>query len=242
MGPCVAIIPARYQSSRFPGKPLALVAGRSMLEHVWSACRRSGAFERTLIATDDDRIAQAARGFGAEVVMTSSTCSSGTDRVAEVAAGLPGLEVVIAVQGDEPTLRPEVLAQLATAFDNRQVQMATVIRPLQPHERANPNVVKVVRAQNGDALYFSRADIPFGLHESPSLTRFAHIGIYGFRRRILEKLSSLPPSALEQAESLEQLRALEHGIAIRCVITPFATASVDVPEDIARAEALIRAR
>ena len=242
MGPCVAIIPARYQSSRFPGKALALIAGRPMLEHVWSACRRSGAFDKTLIATDDDRIAQTARGFGAEVVMTSPTCFSGTDRVAEVAAGLAGAEVVIAVQGDEPTLRPEVLAQLAGAFDDPQVQMATLIRPLQPEERANPNVVKVVRAQNGDALYFSRADIPFGGQKSLSLTRYAHIGIYGFRRPILEKLSSLPPSALEQAEGLEQLRALENGIAIRCAVTPFATASVDVPEDIARAEAVIRAR
>jgi len=238
----VAVIPARYQSSRFPGKPLALIAGRPMLEHVWRACLRSGAFEKTVIATDDHRIAGAARGFGAEAVMTSATCSSGTDRVAEAMAALPAAEVIVAVQGDEPTLRPEVLAQLAAAFDDTQVQMATLIRPLEPQERANPNVVKVARAQNGDALYFSRADIPFGRQESPSLTRYAHIGIYGFRRRILEKLSSLPPSPLEQAESLEQLRALEHGIAIRCLVTPFATASVDVAEDIARAEALIRAR
>ncbi|HME91430.1 MAG TPA: 3-deoxy-manno-octulosonate cytidylyltransferase, partial [Myxococcaceae bacterium] len=208
MGLWVAVIPARYRSSRFPGKPLALIAGRPMLEHVWSACRRSGAFQRTLIATDDERIAQAARGFGAEVVMTSANCSSGTDRVAEAVAELPGVEVVLAVQGDEPTLQPEVLAQLARAFDDPKVQMATLIRPLQPQERVNLNVVKVVAAQNGDALYFSRADIPFERQPNPSLARYAHIGIYGFRRTILEKLSALPPSPLEQSESLEQLRAL----------------------------------
>src|SRR6266851_1092295 len=223
MAPCIAVIPARFQSSRFPGKPLALVAGQPMLEHVWRSCQRSGAFTRVVIATDDQRIANAARHFGAEAMITSAACTSGTDRVAEVAAQITGADVWIAVQGDEPS-----------------VHMATLIRPLQSEERHNPNVVKVVLAADADALYFSRAEIPFGREQVGPIARYAHVGIYGFRRRTLERLSALPPSVLEQVEKLEQLRALEHGIPIRCIFTPFPTAAVDVPEDIPRAEALIR--
>src|SRR6266851_2897432 len=223
MAPCIAVIPARFQSSRFPGKPLALVAGQPMLEHVWRSCQRSGAFTRVVIATDDQRIANAARHFGAEAMITSAACTSGTDRVAEVAAQITGADVWIAVQGDEPS-----------------VQMATLIRPLQSEERHNPNVVKVVLAADADALYFSRAEIPFGREQVGPIARYAHVGIYGFRRQTLERLSALPPSVLEQVEKLEQLRALEHGIPIRCIFTPFPTAAVDVPEDIPRAEALIR--
>jgi 3-deoxy-manno-octulosonate cytidylyltransferase (CMP-KDO synthetase) len=241
MASCVAIIPARYQSSRFPGKPLALVAGQPMLEHVWGRCQRSGAFKRVVIATDDVRIANAARQFGAETIMTSAACATGTDRVAEAVTQISEAEVVLAVQGDEPTLRPQALAQLASAFDEPSVQMATLIRPLQSEERDNPNVVKVVVAANGSALYFSRAEIPFGREEGAPVARYAHVGIYGFRRRTLERLFALPPSTLEQVEKLEQLRALEHGIPIRCIFTPFPTAAVDVPGDIPRAEALIRA-
>lgn len=240
MAPCIAVIPARFQSSRFPGKPLALVAGQPMLEHVWRSCQRSGAFTRVVIATDDQRIANAARHFGAEAMITSAACTSGTDRVAEVAAQITGADVWIAVQGDEPTLRPQALAELARAFDDPSVQMATLIRPLQSEERHNPNVVKVVLAANADALYFSRAEIPFGREQVGPIARYAHVGIYGFRRQTLERLSELPPSVLEQVEKLEQLRALEHGIPIRCIFTPFPTAAVDVPEDIPRAEALIR--
>jgi 3-deoxy-manno-octulosonate cytidylyltransferase (CMP-KDO synthetase) len=241
MEPCIAVIPVRYRSSRFPGKPLALVAGQPMLEHVWRRCQRSGAFTRVVIATDDQRIANAARQFGAEAMMTSAACASGTDRVAEVAAQIAGTDVWIAVQGDEPTLRPQALAELAGAFGDPGVQMATLIRPLQPEERQNPNVVKVVLGANADALYFSRAEIPFGRDQVGPVARYAHVGIYGFRRPTLERLSALPPSVLEQVEKLEQLRALEHGIPVRCIFTPFPTAAVDVPEDIPRAEALIRA-
>ena len=172
--------------------------------------------------------------------MTSAACASGTDRVAEVAAQITGADVWIAVQGDEPTLRPQALAELSRAFDDQAVQMATLIRPLQPEERHNPNVVKVVLAANADALYFSRTEIPFGREQAGPVARYAHVGIYGFRRQTLERFSALPPSALEQVEKLEQLRALEHGIPIRCIFTPFPTAAVDVPEDIPRAEALIR--
>lgn len=241
MAACIAVIPARYQSSRFPGKPLALIAGRPMLEHVWRRCQQSGAFTRVVIATDDQRIANAARRFGAEAMMTSAACVTGTDRVAEVAAQITGAEVLIAVQGDEPTLRPQALAELARVFEDPGVQMATLIRPLQPEEHQNPNVVKVALAANADALYFSRAEIPFGRAPVGPIARYAHVGIYGFRRQTLEKLSALPPSVLEQVEKLEQLRALEHGVPIRCIFTPFPTAAVDVPEDIPRAEALIRA-
>jgi 3-deoxy-manno-octulosonate cytidylyltransferase (CMP-KDO synthetase) len=235
----VAIIPARWGSTRFPGKPLVRLAGRPLVVHVLDACRRSGAFSEVRVATDDERIAAAVSEAGGLVDRTRSDHPSGTDRVAEVAARLPpAVEVVVNVQGDEPLVHPEALRALAAAFDDPAVEMATLIRPLEEGERDNPNVVKAVVELRSDALYFTRADVPFSRDGGPA-TRWAHQGLYGYRRATVQRLASLAPTPLERAESLEQLRALENGIRIRCVPTPYTSIGVDTPEDLARAEALL---
>jgi 3-deoxy-manno-octulosonate cytidylyltransferase (CMP-KDO synthetase) len=240
----VAVIPARYASTRFPGKPLALIAGKPMVEHVWRRCQESQAFLDVLVATDDERIRETVERFGGRAVMTSPDCATGTDRVAEVARGQPGVDVWINVQGDEPLLDPQALQRLAGLFSDPEVRMGTLVRPLMAAEVPNPNVVKAVLAVNGDALYFSRAALPFireAGHEG-SVRRWAHIGLYGYRHETLLKLATLPPTPLEEAEKLEQLRALEHGIRIRCGQVQWSTVAVDVPEDVARVEAVMRER
>jgi 3-deoxy-manno-octulosonate cytidylyltransferase (CMP-KDO synthetase) len=243
----LAVIPARHASVRFPGKPLALIGGKPMVQHVYERCLESEAFARIVVATDDDRIAAAVRGFGGEVAMTSPGCQSGTDRVAEVARGEGSAHVLVNVQGDEPLISPEALSQLTSLFADAAVEMATLVRPLEPHERADPNVVKVVLAANGDALYFSRADIPFDrpvqLGGAPAqVPRRAHLGLYAYRRETLLKIASLPACALELSEGLEQLRALEAGVRIRCGLTHHLASGVDTPADLARAEKLWRER
>jgi 3-deoxy-manno-octulosonate cytidylyltransferase (CMP-KDO synthetase) len=237
----VAIIPARWGSTRFPGKPLVQLAGRPLVVHVLDACRRSGAFSDVRVATDDGRIAAVVAEAGGIVELTASSHASGTDRVAEVAARLPpAIEVVVNVQGDEPLVHPDALRALAGAFEDRDVEMATLIRPLAEEERTNPNVVKVVFDVHSDALLFTRADVPFSRAGAP-VPRWAHQGLYGYRRATLLRLASLAPTPLERIESLEQLRALENGIRIRCVPTAHLSIGVDTPEDLARAEALLRA-
>lgn len=233
----VAVIPARYASSRFPGKPLAPIGGRPMVEHVWRRCQESGAFAEVLVATDDARIARAVEGFGGKVALTSPDCASGTDRVAEVARGRPDVDVWVNVQGDEPLVAPEALSALAGLFGDATVQMATLVRPLREEERAVPHLVKVVLATNGDALYFSRADLPYVRAGGAAPPRWAHLGLYGYRRETLLTLARLPPSPLEQAELLEQLRALEAGVRIRCARVEYTSIAVDTPEDLVRAEA-----
>jgi 3-deoxy-manno-octulosonate cytidylyltransferase (CMP-KDO synthetase) len=239
----LAVIPARWASSRFPGKPLALLGGRPLVRHVVEAALASQAFERVVVATDDERIAQAVAGFGGNVEQTSTAHRSGTDRVAEVVARLSmdAPDVVVNLQGDEPLVQPEDLLALVNAFRDSQVSMATLVRPLvEGEERRSPHVVKVVLDARQDALYFSRADIPFARDGKPG-PGFAHVGLYGYRRATLLHLARLPPGTLEQAESLEQLRALEHGIRIRCVRTERSTIGVDTPEDLVRAEAALAA-
>ncbi|HVP60512.1 MAG TPA: 3-deoxy-manno-octulosonate cytidylyltransferase [Myxococcaceae bacterium] len=238
----VAVIPARWGSTRFPGKPLVLLAGRPLVVHVVEACRLSDAFSDVRVATDDERIAAAVVEAGGSVERTGAHHSSGTDRVAEVAARLPStVDVVVNVQGDEPLVHPETLRALAGAFDDPAVEMATLIRPLGEGERSNPNVVKALVDLCSDALVFSRADVPFA-REGASIVRWAHQGLYGYRRATLLRLASLQPTPLERAESLEQLRALENGIRIRCIRTTHTSIGVDTPEDLARAEALLGAR
>ena len=235
----VAVIPARWASTRFPGKPLALLAGRPLVVHVLEACRRSGAFSDVRVATDDARIAEAVVRAGGAAELTAGDHPSGTDRVAEVAARLPaGVEVVVNVQGDEPLVDPEALRALAGAFADASVEMATLVRPLLPEERGNPHVVKALLDLRSDALYFSRADVPFTRDGAP-VERWAHQGLYGYRRATLLRLAGLPPTPLERAEALEQLRALENGIRIRCVRTAHAGIGVDTPADLARAEAML---
>lgn len=234
----VAVIPARFAAVRFPGKPLALLQGKPMVQHVYERCVASGAFSQVIVATEDARIALAVRGFGGEVAMTSPSCPSGTDRVAEVARELPGVHAFLNIQGDEPLVHPESLRTLAEAFADPTLPMATLVRPLEPDEHDNPNVVKVVLRRSGDALYFSRANIPYARDgkDSPGTVRYAHLGLYGFRRDVLLNLSELPPTPLELTERLEQLRALEHGVSIRCLRTEHKSLGVDSPEDLARAE------
>lgn len=236
----VAVIPARFASTRFPGKPLALLRGEPLIRWVHRACVQSNAFSHVVLATDDSRIANAARDFGATVVMTSESCVSGTDRVAEVARNHPG-ELFVNVQGDEPLIRKEALQTLAGALEDPEVGMATLVRELAPHELGNPNVVKAVLDSGGNALYFSRADIPFVRDGAGNVPRWAHVGLYGYRREVLLQLSQWPPTPLEQLEKLEQLRALEHGIRIRCRVTPYASPGVDTPEDLVRAENFLAA-
>jgi len=231
-----AVIPARFASVRFPGKPLARLAGKPMVQHVWERCRDSGAFCRVIVATDDERIADAAQRFGAEARMTSPACASGTDRVAEVARALPQIHRWVNVQGDEPLVSPQALVTLSRQLAEPQVEMATLIRPLDEAERGNPNVVKVVLSARGTALYFSRSDIPHARDPRGPVTRYAHLGLYGYTRETLLRLAGLAPTPLEKAESLEQLRALEHGIAIHCHLTAYRGHGVDTPEDLQRAE------
>jgi len=240
----LAVIPARWASTRFPGKPLATLRGRPLVQHVVEAALHSGAFERVVVATDDKRIAEAVVRFGGDVEWTAGSHPSGTDRVAEVVARLPAgaPDVVVNLQGDEPLLDAASVRALVHAFTDAEVAMATLVRPLtDAAERQSPHVVKVVLDVRGDALYFSRADIPFS-REGTLVPRLAHVGLYGYRRPTLLRLAQLPPGTLEQAESLEQLRALEHGLRIRCVHTEHLSIGVDTPEDLVRAEAALAAR
>ena len=237
----VAVIPARWASTRFPGKPLATLAGRPMVLHVVDACRRAGVFAEVVVATEDARIAEVVTAAGVRAELTRPDHPSGTDRVAEVAGRLPGdaRSVVVNVQVDEPLVQPAALAALVAAFEDAAVEMATLVRPLAEQERPLLQVVKAVVDVRGDALYFSRADLPVSRDGAP-VQRWAHLGLYGYRRGTLSRLARLPPTPLERAESLEQLRALEYGIRIRCVRTEARSLGVDTPEDLARAEALLQ--
>ncbi len=231
-GKVAGIIPARYASTRFPGKMLHQLAGKPLVQHAWERARRARLLDTVIIATDDMRIAEVAFDFGAEVALTREGHPSGSDRIAEVAARLDGTTHVINLQGDEPALPPQLIDRLARdLLDHPERQMNTAARLFQKHEDAtSSDAVKVVVDRNGDALYFSRALIPHvrdGGH-APSLL---HLGIYGYRKEILLKLVSLRPSPLEKLEKLEQLRALENGIPIRVLKTAHRSSGIDTPAD-----------
>jgi 3-deoxy-manno-octulosonate cytidylyltransferase (CMP-KDO synthetase) len=241
----VAIIPARYRSTRFPGKPLADLAGAPMIEHVFRRASDATGVSRVIVATDDSRIADAVKAFGGEAVMTSPDHASGTDRLAEVARHLD-CDVVVNVQGDEPLLAPAMIDEAVAPFrTNASEQMGTLRRPLlDRREWLDPNVVKVVVDHDDRALYFSRAPIPFGRsHEDGFVAGLAskHIGLYVYRRAFLLTLAALPPTPLERAEALEQLRALEHGYAIRAVPTAHDSIGVDTPADLDKVRQLLTA-
>lgn len=237
----MGVIPARYSSSRFPGKALALIAGKTMLQHVWERAGRARSLSRLVIATDDQRIFQAARGFGAEVRMTRADHPSGTDRAAEVAAQ-DGAGVIVNIQGDEPLIDPEAIdAAVRGLAESGGAPMGTLKKRIEdPGELNNPNVVKVVTDLKGNAVYFSRWAIPFA--RSPEAAHYKHIGLYVYRRDFLLAYSGLPVGPLEQAEKLEQLRALENGYRIRVVETGYESLGVDTPEDLRRVSALVEAR
>ena len=242
-GKVVGVIPARWQSSRFPGKPLHDIAGKPMIQHVWERCQASERLEAVLIATDDDRIAQAATAFGAQVKMTSDTHLSGTDRIAETIADEDQFSHVINIQGDEPLINTELIDRIATTLiDNPSIPMITAALPMENHlDLANPNIVKTVISVDGKALYFSRSVIPFQDSESPATTCYRHKGIYGYTREFLLKFVRWQPSPLELTEKLEQLRALENGISIHVIITDDDSPGVDTPEQAAIVEQLVLA-
>lgn len=238
----VAILPARWGSTRFPGKPLHVIAGKPLIQHVWERCGRAKTLDRVIIATDDMRIAEAAFEFGAEVSMTSPKHQSGTDRVAEVAARLRGVSHILNVQGDEPLIEPKLVDKLAKTLlaSSREVEMITAANVFAPDEdTANPNAVKVVLDANSDALYFSRSLIPFARDAASRVPRLRHQGIYGYSANLLQNFVKWKPTALEQTEQLEQLRALEHGVKIRVVITTHASIGVDSPDDVPTVERLL---
>ena len=239
-----AIIPARWASTRFPGKPLFPILGKPLIQHVWEHCLKAKRLSQIIIATDDMRIAEAAFDFGAEVSLTSLKHPSGTDRIAEVAARLRGFGHIINVQGDEPCLDPRLIDQLVQALQlDPKLKMVTAASPFETESDAlNPNNVKVVTARDGKALYFSRSRIPFDRDSSQHPeTGFPlrHIGIYGYRRDFLARFVRWKPTPLECTEKLEQLRALEHGVSIQVVRTRHRALGVDTPEDVPRAEAAL---
>lgn len=231
------VIPARFASERLPGKPLADIHGKPMIVRVLERARAARGVDAVVVATDDEKIASAVRDAGGEVAMTPSDCPSGSDRCAHAARQLGHLDVVVNVQGDEPLLDPAAIEELLGAFKDPAVEMATLARPLEDGELDNPNVVKVVRNLRGDALYFSRAAIPYLRGEAA--TPRGHVGIYAFRAAFLQAFTRLEPTPLERTEKLEQLRALEHGHAIRVLDTAWRSVGVDTPEDLERVRALL---
>lgn len=234
----IGIIPARYASTRFPGKPLVDIAGKSMIQRVYEQAIKSKRLDTVVVATDDERIHAHVRAFGAPVVLTSETHQSGTDRCAEVIAAKPGFDVAINIQGDEPYIDPEQIDLLVDCFLKQEVQIATLIKRIATMDVLfNPNIPKVVIDRAGKAIYFSRQTIPY-LRNAPSQdwpyshVYYKHIGIYGYRTHVLTELTELPISSLERAESLEQLRWLENGYHIQTAETTFETLAVDTPEDL----------
>lgn len=239
----VGIVPARWHSSRFPGKPLAPIAGVPMIQRVVEGARRAKSLRDVIVATDDPRIAEACRAFGAPVTMTAADHPTGTDRLAEAAAALSD-DVVVNVQGDEPLIEGFVIdAAVAALEESRDAALSTVVHRAEPEALEDPNRVKVVLDRHGDALYFSRAPIPARRADAPEPPLWQHVGLYAYRRDFLGRFVSLAPTPLERAEALEQLRALEHGFRIRvAVIEGWRSVPVDAPADVARVEAELARR
>lgn len=243
----VAILPSRWGSSRFPGKSLHPIAGKPLVQHAWERAKEASHINRVIIATDDERIAEAARSFGAEVAMTCPDHQSGTDRIAEVARTLSGITHVINVQGDEPLVDPALLNRLATSLiEDPTLDMVTAANPFSPEDNPDdPNLVKTVLDASGNALYFSRSRIPYLRDEknradAPPYLR--HHGLYGFSLPFLLRFVSWPPSSLEKTEQLEQLRALENGARVRVLITDHASIGVDTPAQVEIVEKQLLAR
>jgi 3-deoxy-manno-octulosonate cytidylyltransferase (CMP-KDO synthetase) len=228
----IGIIPARYGSTRFPGKPLAEIAGKPLVRRVWERVSSSGCFSRVIIATDDIRIFETAKAFGAETVMTSAGHKSGTDRIAQACRNIKA-DVVVNVQGDEPLIPASTLKSVVGVMRKYPgVLMATAVRRISADDDiSNPNIVKVVLDKDCNALYFSRSPVPFNADEY-----YKHIGIYAFRRDFLMKFVGMKVSKLEKTEKLEQLRALENGYRIRAAIVKHDSIPVDVPEDAKKVE------
>lgn len=234
----LGIIPARYASTRFPGKPLVDIAGKSMIQRVYEQAKKCAQLSEVIVATDDNRIFEHVHSFGGRAVMTSSTHQSGTDRCAEVAEKHPEYDVIINIQGDEPYIDPEQISKLIGCFNDANTQLATLIKKVSNQEELhNTNSPKVIINKNSEAIYFSRSPLPHIRGQEPQnwlqhFTYFKHIGIYGYRADILKQITKLPVSPLEKAESLEQLRWVENGYKIKVAETEIETVAIDTPEDL----------
>lgn len=235
----VAIIPARYASTRFPGKPLVQIKGKAMIQHVYERCQL--VFEEVYVATDDQRIHDAVQGFGGKALMTAKTHQSGTDRCAEAARIIQkssNIEIIVNVQGDEPFIHTEQLNQIIQCFEKANTQIATLLTPIKDQAILfDPNAVKAVVSEDGRALYFSRMAIPFQRDVAMDAwldrqTYYLHIGLYAYRFNVLQELTRLAPGRLEQMEKLEQLRWLENGYHIQTAITKHQTMGIDTPDDL----------
>ncbi|MBR0285065.1 MAG: 3-deoxy-manno-octulosonate cytidylyltransferase [Selenomonadaceae bacterium] len=237
----LCVIPARYASTRLPGKPLLDIAGKPMICRVYERAVQADRVEKVLVATDDERICEAVRAHGGEAMMTAADHPTGTDRLAEVAAAYEDMELIINVQGDEPLIDPELINRLAVLFEeDRSLQMATVMTPMTDEEEMeNPNNVKVVTDLQGYALYVSRSLMPYPRNAGKAPVH-KHIGIYAYRREFLLRYAKMPPTPLEQAESLEQLRALENGYRIKVLPTDIKFVGVDTAEDLALVNEIYR--
>jgi len=233
MSKAVGIIPARWSSTRFPGKPLHLIANKPLLQRVWERCRRAKALDAVIIATDDMRIAKAAFNWGAEVAMTSKKHQSGTDRIAEVVRHAPEYEIILNIQGDEPLTEPALLDRFVkTLRSNRKIDIVTAAHPFENAAAAtSPHQVKVIVDRNRNAIYFSRYAVPFPRNQSAQIKYLRHQGIYGFRRKALLDFVSWKPTPLERAESLEQLRPLENGVKVHVLLMKHGSPGVDTPAD-----------
>jgi len=234
----LGIIPARYASTRFPGKPLVDIYGKTMIQRVYEQSIKTEGLAHVVVATDDERIAEEVTNFGGKYVMTANTHQSGTDRCAEVAEKMPEYDIIINIQGDEPYISPEQVALLGTCFSDNSTQLATLIKEISTEEELfNVNIPKVVINAQQEALYFSRQTIPYlrNTEKENWLNAhqfYKHIGIYGYRRDVLLALTKLKPSTLEITESLEQLRWLENGFTIKTKVTHLETIAIDTPEDL----------
>ncbi len=239
----IGLIPARYHSTRLEGKPLADIHGRPMIQWVYENVKKSENLDDVLVATDDMRIFEAVKAFGGKAVMTKREHTTGTDRIAEVVKDLD-VEIVINIQGDEPFISPTMINEVSAALlADRDIPMATLMNEINAAESGNPNIVKVVTDNRGFALYFSRSPIPYP-QKARELPVFEHLGIYGYRRDFLLKLTQMPPTPLEKTESLEQLRVIENGFRIKVIqtaATDYTPLSIDTREDLERARELLRA-
>lgn len=229
----LCVIPARYASTRLPGKPLALIAGKPMIQHVYTRACEATEPDDVIVATDSDKVYDAIVGFGGKAIMTSPDHPSGTDRLAEVAMQYPDVDVIVNVQGDEPMIKPEIIDRLAKAFDgDDELKMATIKVPMKENEYSDPAAVKVVTDDNGYALYFSRSLIPYPRNKVEGMQVYKHVGVYAYRRDFLLQYAALEPTMLERVEGLEQLRALQNGYRIKVLESDFQGIGIDTPEDL----------
>lgn len=242
----ICVIPARYQSTRFPGKALADILGKPMIQHVYERVLKAGSVSLVAVATDDERIAAAVEGFGGRAIMTAATHRSGTDRIAEAVSrlGIEYTDVVVNIQGDQPLFEPSQIDEVAKPLlDDPAIPMSTLIyRIVRKEEITHPNAVKVVFDRDHFALYFSRATIPCIRDKGREGGYYKHHGIYAYRREFLKKFTELPEGILEKLEALEQLRALEHGYRIKVVETPYDSVEVDTREELERVKRLLEAK